>query len=39
MVANALGYSYQSIHKHAADAGTPMAGYAGKQRLLRNCSR
>jgi hypothetical protein len=30
LVANALGYSYQVIHKHAADAGTPMAGYATK---------
>jgi hypothetical protein len=33
LVANALGYSYQVIHKHAADAGTPMAGYAGKGTL------
>lgn len=30
LVANALGYSYQVIHKHAADAGVPMAGYATK---------
>lgn len=30
LVANALGYSYQVIHKHAADAATPMAGYATK---------
>jgi hypothetical protein len=30
LVANALGYSHQVIHKHAADAGVPMAGYAGK---------
>jgi hypothetical protein len=30
LVANALGYSYQVIHKHAADAGVPLAGYAGK---------
>jgi hypothetical protein len=35
LVANALGYSYQVIHKHAADAGTPMAGYAGKDTLPR----
>ena len=28
LVANALGYSYQVIHKHAGDAGVPMAGYA-----------
>ncbi len=35
LVANALGYSYQVIHKHAADAGTPMAGYAGKGALPR----
>lgn len=33
LVANALGYSYQVIHKHAADAGVPMAGYAGKGAL------
>jgi hypothetical protein len=32
LVANALGYSYQVIHKHAADAGVPMAGYAGNAR-------
>jgi len=32
LVANALGYSYQAIHKHAADAGVPMAGYAGSAR-------
>ncbi|OUM44446.1 site-specific recombinase [Arthrobacter agilis] len=30
LVANALGYSYQVIHKHATDAGTTMASYAGK---------
>lgn len=30
VVANTLGYSYQVIHRHNADAGTPMAGYAGK---------
>jgi hypothetical protein len=35
LVANALGYSCQVIHKHAADAGTPMAGYAGKGALPR----
>lgn len=35
LVANALGYSYQVIHKHAADAGAPMAGYAGKGPLPR----
>jgi hypothetical protein len=27
LVANALGYSYQAIHKHPADAAVPMAGY------------
>jgi hypothetical protein len=32
LVANALGYSHQVIHKHAADAGVPMAGYAGSVR-------
>lgn len=31
LIANALGYSYQVIHKHASDAGVPMAGYAGKR--------
>lgn len=31
LVANALGYSHQVIHKHAADAAVPMAGYAGKR--------
>lgn len=30
LVANALGYSHQVIHKHAADAATTMAGYAGR---------
>jgi hypothetical protein len=35
LVANALGYSCQVIHKHAADAGVPMAGYAGKGALPR----
>ncbi|MBG6185599.1 hypothetical protein IWX65_003580 [Arthrobacter sp. CAN_A214] len=30
LIANALGYSYQVIHKHATDAGTTMASYAGK---------
>lgn len=30
LVANALGYSYQVIHKHAADAAVPLAGYARK---------
>ena len=35
LVANALGYSYQVIHKHAADAGVPMAGYATKPTLSR----
>lgn len=30
LVANALGYSYQVIHKHTNDAGIPMASYAGK---------
>lgn len=30
LVANALGYSYQVIHKHATDAGPTMASYAGK---------
>lgn len=35
LVANALGYSYQVIHKHAADAGLPMAGYAGRGSLPR----
>lgn len=33
LVANALGYSHQVIHKHAADASVPMAGYAGKSTL------
>ena len=35
LVANAVGYSYQVIHKHAADAGIPMAGYPGKSALPR----
>ena len=35
LVANALACSYQVIHKHAADAGVPMAGYAGISRLPR----
>lgn len=35
LVANALGCSYQVIHKHAADAGAPMASYAGKSTTPR----
>lgn len=30
LVANALGYSHQVVHKHSADAAIPMAGYAGR---------
>lgn len=35
LVANALGYSYQVILKHAAEAGAPLAGHARKGPLPR----
>lgn len=35
LIANALGYSYGAVHRHAEDAGAPFAGYAGQPREPR----